>query len=119
MKALSILQPNDIALFESMRGNYASENEQKFFEQMEYIQQYVDMEQYWRLVNEDSNSEHIYIERSFYDWYIISSQDGAVAEEVCTLSALLSYKMSNFGYDITVKEWLRSMDYQCVVPYNI
>lgn len=25
MKALSILQPNDIALFESMRGNYASQ----------------------------------------------------------------------------------------------
>ena len=122
-KEINELWPEDKALFEKMKGNYVSDNERVFFENM-----YRKMVYEWTcagdmILSERNNDDHIYIARYNFDEMEIGQGIGEEYKPELytqTLSEALNANLKQLGYlerDITLLEWLRERDYNDI-EYN-
>lgn len=110
----------DARLFESMKGNYRSANEENFFKNMQYKQEYECSALNDLLVSEYENADEIYIIREVYDEYVVGrgiGTNGAYEEHVMCLSEALHLNLKDIGCadkDMTLWDWLRECDYTVV-----
>ena len=116
---IHILRNTDIRLFESMRGNYQSENEKKFFEYLFYVEQWDFCMSGDMLLHEDDNKEKIYIMRVGFDEYEVGKDSPNVLknQHVQGLSYVLAINMKEcglLGENITLLQWLKKRDYKGV-----
>lgn len=112
------LWPEDKALFESMEGNYQSDNEREFFEKQRYKQECVMTSSNDLLLHEDNNQDRIYIVRCWYEEYVVGGLLYKQGEEhYMNLSEALNANLREIGVldrDITLLQWLRERDYKGV-----
>lgn len=112
------LWPEDKALFESMEGNYQSDNEREFFEKQRYKQECVMTSSNDLLLHEDNNQDRIYIVRCWYEEYVVGGLLYKQGEEhYMNLSEALNANLKEIGVldrDITLLQWLRERDYKGV-----
>lgn len=110
----------DSLLFESMKGNYISINEENFFKHLQYKEEYEITALNDLLISEYDNNDQIYLVRVEYEEYLVGhgiDTDGAQEEHVMTLSEALQLNLKTLGYiseDLTLLQWLRNCDYSCV-----
>ncbi len=112
------LWPEDIKLFNCMKGHYISDKEKKFFEEQEHKQKCVMTVSNDLVMSEFNNEDHLYIVRCWYDEYIIGSETGE--EHFMNLSETLNANLKDLGIldrDTTLFQWLRLRDYKGV-EYN-
>lgn len=119
----NILAKEDAKLFASMKEKYASENEANFFKNMQYKQTYEITGLNDLIISEYENDDEIYLVRQYYEEYLVGhgiDSDGAQEEHTMTLAEALSINLKDVGFidkDITLLDWLRACDYECV-RYN-
>ena len=117
------LSKEDALLFEKMKNNYISVNEENFFKNMKYKQEYEVSALNDLLVSEYENEDELYLVRECYEEYVIGrgiDSDGAFEVHVMTLTDALSTNLKDIGFvgqDMTLFEWLRKCDY-AYVDYN-
>ena len=121
MRKKAIENPNlkaaDIELFDKMRGNYISENEKKFFEELEYKEEMEVSYSYDWLLFENENEDNILFFRQTFSEYAIDREvnDRRICERhFSSLSEVLNINLKQYGYldrDITFWQWLRERDY--------
>lgn len=113
----------DEELFDSMKGKYASKNEETFFQKMQYKEEYERSALNDLLVSEYENTDEIYVVRMYNEEYIVGhgvGSNGANEEHVMNLSEALALNLKELGYierDLTLWDWLRECDYS-VVKYD-
>lgn len=118
-----IISKEDKVLFDEMKGNYLSANEENFFKNMQYKQEYEITGLNDLLISEYENPDEIYLVREYYEEYVVGqgiNTDGANEEHVMTLSEALSLNLKDAGFinkNLTLLQWLRECDYDCV-NYN-
>ena len=111
------IRPADIELFNKMRGNYMSENEKRFFEELEYKEENEVSASYDRLMFCEENDDRIMFFRQMWSEYAIDCEING--HRVCewhfdSLAELLKINLKEYGYlnrDITFWQWLRERDY--------
>ena len=119
----SNMKKDDIALFERMRGNYQSENEKKFFEELEYKEEFEASFAYDWLIEHDENEDGLYLFRQAYSEYAINRiVNGSYMDEwhFSSLAELLEINLKEYGYlnrNITFWQWLKEQDYS-YIRYN-
>lgn len=109
---LMLLLEDDLALFEEMRGNYVSENEQVFFETLEHKEINDFSSMYDMLMLEPDNEICFFLQREYWNEYELGI--GKRSCEHCdSLSEALNFDMFNLGHTehISVLQWLRQRDY--------
>jgi hypothetical protein len=110
----------DKKLFESMRGNYVSKNEENFFKNIQYKQEFDPTAVNDLLVSEYENPDEIYIVREEYEEYVVGhgiGTDEEFEEHTMCLADALALNLHDLGYierDLTLLEWLRETDYAYV-----
>lgn len=110
----------DEELFESLKGKYASKNEETFFQKMQYKQEYECSALNDLLVSEYENADEIYVVRMYNEEYVVGhgvDSNGANEEHVMNLSEALALNLKELGYidrDLTLWDWLRECDYSVV-----
>lgn len=110
----------DKKLFESMKGNYISENEENFFKNIQYKQEYECTALNDVLVSAYDNNDEIYVVREIFEEYVVGhgiGTNGAYEEHVMNLSEALALNLKDLGYidrNLTLWEWLRECDYNVV-----
>lgn len=120
---MNILAKEDKLLFDNMREAYISNNEENFFKNIEYKQEYEITALNDLLISEYENKDEIYVVRLEYEEYLVGhgiGTDGAQEEHTMTLSEALSLNLKELGFierDLTLWQWLRECDYECV-NYN-
>ena len=114
------IPPDDVNLFESMRNNYQSENEKKFFEELEYKEGNEVSFAYDWLLEHNENDDGIYMFRQSYSEYAINRIINGEYLDEChfdSLAELLKINLKEYGYldrDITFWQWLKERDYSCI-----
>lgn len=114
------IRPDDAGLFEKMRGKYNSDNEKKFFEELEYKEENEASFAYDWLMEHNENEDGIEIYRQSYSEYSIDKKyndkwHGEVHFD--SLAELLEINLKEYGFldrDITFWQWLRERDYSCI-----
>jgi hypothetical protein len=113
----------DQNLFESMKGNYISENEENFFKNIQYKQEYECTALNDVLVSAYENNDELYVVREIFEEYVVGhgiGTNGAYEEHVMNLSEALALNLKDLGFidrNLTLWEWLRECDY-AVVNYE-
>lgn len=116
----------DIALFDAMRGNYVSEEEERFFRIMQNKEEYELAPQNDLLLEEKDNEEEISILRVYnteYEVLRIRCIDGKTIRAQSysdSLADALAANLKDSGildYDCTLLEWLRKINYKGI-QYN-
>lgn len=114
-----ILWDSDAKLFESMKGNYQSANEKKFFEYLFEVEQWDFSMSGDLLLHEDDNEDKIYIMRIDFDEYEVGKDSPDVIENqhVQGLADALALNMKKCGFldeNISLMQWLKKRDYKGV-----
>ncbi len=110
----------DAKLFASMKGNYQTRNEEKFFKTMQHKQECEATALNDLLVSEYENPDEIYIVRMYNEEYIVGQgigTYGANEEHVMCLSQALNLNLKELEFldrDMTMLDWLRECDYSVV-----
>lgn len=116
----------DIALFDAMRGNYVSEEEERFFRIMQNKEEYELAPQNDLLLDEKDNEEEISILRVYnteYEVLRIRCVNGEIVRAQSysdSLADALAANLKDYGildYDCTLLEWLRKVNYKGI-QYN-
>lgn len=117
------LPKSDVELFDKMKNSYTSDQERIFFEKMHYKEEVEISVSNDLLINDKDNLDHLFMYRVGYSEYFI----GKFTEKLPrprvnfdSLSAALNVNLCSCGIldrDITLLEWLRSLNYSCV-KYN-
>lgn len=107
----------DAKLFESMRGNYQSANEKKFFEYLFNVEQWDFCMSGDLLLHEDDNEDKLYIMRINFDEYEVGKDSPDVPENqhVQGLANALSLNIKECGFsdeNISLLQWLEKHDYK-------
>ena len=106
----------DRELFSRMEGNYISEEERVFFEQMKYKEQYDNETEQDNIMLPDANNDKLLIYRNFYFWFYVDRM-GWPKEyfEYDSLAEMLAAPLSNWGLgEGTILDWLRKRNYKGV-----
>lgn len=116
------LWPQDEALFDTMTGNYQSDNERIFFETIKKKME--DENAPWDevLISERDNTERIAFIRLCYDEFMLGnagSRESWFKTKIhtMTLSEILNVNLKEAKIcdkDMTFLQWLRENDYTCV-----
>ncbi|MGN0030068.1 MAG: hypothetical protein ACI35Q_10120 [Marinilabiliaceae bacterium] len=120
MSTKNKLWPADVALFESMAGNYVSENERFFFETLKDKEENLFTCAGELFLFETDTPDLIYFVRYDYDEFVVGhGTEGHYSPEhhVQCLADALNANLKELGYidrDITFLEWLRERDYSCI-----
>lgn len=109
----------DSKLFESMRGNYQSANEKKFFEYLFDVEQWDFCMSGDLLLHENDNEDKLYIMRIDFDEYEVGKDAPDVLENkhVQGIADALALNMKECGFldeNITLLQWLKKRDYKGV-----
>ena len=114
----------DVALFEAMKGNYISKNEERFFRIMQYKEEYELAPQNDLLLDDKDNEDGISILRVYNAEYdvirVFSDETGrhrSPSSYSDCLADALSANLKECGildYDCTLLEWLRKNNYNGV-----
>lgn len=116
----------DIALFDAMRGNYVSKEEERFFRIMQNKEEYELAPQNDLLLDEKDNEEEISILRVYnteYEVLRIRCVNGEIVRAQSysdSLADALAANLKDYGildYDCTLLEWLRKINYKGI-QYN-
>ncbi len=106
----------DIELFESMRSNYQSENEKRFFEHLYDAELWDLCFGGELLLHENDNEDKLYIMRVDFAEYEVGKDSLDVPNQhVQSLAAALGLNMKKCGFldqDITLLQWLKNRDYK-------
>jgi hypothetical protein len=112
----------DKNLFASMNGNYVSAEEANFFKSMQLKEECEPALANDLIMSEHANSDNIYIVRELYDEYLIGiGGDESTEIHTMNLSEALNLNLHDAGLlhkNITLLEWLRSINYQGVTFDN-
>jgi hypothetical protein len=112
----------DKILFTSMVDNYVSPEEANFFKTMQFKEEYEPALANDIIMSEHSNSDNIYIVRELYDEYLVGKGDDRLTEiHTMNLSEALNLNLHDAGLlceNITLLEWLRTINYQGVTFDN-
>lgn len=111
------LVEEDRELFLQMENNYSSDNEKEFFEKIKIKQQTELTIAHDLILHENNNDDGIYIVRCEYEEYIVGQRDVIEEQHVMCLFEALTMNLKEVGLldvDITLHEWLRSIDYKGV-----
>lgn len=113
------LRTSDAKLFESMRDNYQSANEKKFFEYLFDAEQWDFSMSGDLLLHEDDNEDKLYIMRVDFDEYEVGKNSTNIPENqhVQGLAVALALNMKEYGFlneNITLLQWLKKRDYKGV-----
>lgn len=117
------LRPADIELFESMEGNYVSENERFFFESLKDREENIFTCAGEMFLFEEDTDDLLYFVRFDFDEFKLGHGTiGNYSPElyVQCLADALNANLKQLGYidrDITFLQWLRERDYNCI-RYN-
>lgn len=130
------LWPEDIKMFEEMKGRYVSNEERLFFEKMKLKMEYECAPSGDDIMLGDNNEDNIYITRlDPYEFVISRYVDKNDSETACdgtsdynnrkiikyhtkNLSDALNHNLKDLiGRDISLLEWLRERNYKGV-EYN-
>ena len=123
-RIINKLNPKDRELFDEMENNYASENEKIFFERMRYKQEHIYTSANDLVFHENDNEDALFLIRLDFDEYILSYSGNDRECEEChtqSLSDVLAINLKEHNLsdkDMTLLEWLRSIDYACVLYDN-
>lgn len=109
----------DTRLFESMRENYQSANEKRFFEYLFDVEQWDFSMSGDMLLHEDDNEDKLYIMRVGFDEYEVGKDSPNVPENqhVQGLAVALTLNMKECGFldeNVTLLQWLKERDYKGV-----
>jgi hypothetical protein len=108
----------DKSLFATMKGNFVSAEEANFFETMQFKEEYEPALANDLIMPEYANAENIYIVRVLYDEYLVGKGgDGSTEIHTMNLNEALNLNLCDAGLhckDITLLDWLRSINYQGV-----
>lgn len=109
----------DTRLFESMRENYQSANEKRFFEYLFDVEQWDFSMSGDMLLHEDDNEDKLYIMRVGFDEYEVGKDSPNVPENqhVQGLAVALALNMKECGFldeNVTLLQWLKERDYKGV-----
>lgn len=106
----------DKKLFESMKNNYISPEEEEFFKNIQYKQEYEITASNDLILSEHDNSDGLYIVRVIYDEYEVGVEKAPLKEKhVMNLSEALSINLTEIGLtdkNITLFDWLREKNYE-------
>ncbi len=108
----------DKELFDSMSGNYQSEKEQWFFDNIKDLEQWDCSLSHDFLLTEADNNDNIFIVRINCNEYLFGCDDlkeHRIYEHVMSLSEALNTNLKTLGVlesNITLFEWLRARDYR-------
>lgn len=107
-----LMLEDDLALFESMKDNYISENECIFFETLRYKEIYEFTGMYEMMMLETDNDISFYFIRQYWNEYGIGIS-GKSNEHFQSLKETLECDMFDLGLSehILLLEWLRKRDY--------
>lgn len=106
----------DRELFSLMEGNYISDEERVFFEQMKYKEQYDNETEQDNIMLPEVNDDKLLIYRNFYFWFYVDRM-GWHQEyyEYDSLAKMLEAPLSNWGLgEGTILDWLRRRNYKGV-----
>lgn len=109
--------PDDVNLFNQIRGNYQSDNEKRFFEELEYKEENEASFAYDWLLESEENEDGIYLYRVGNSEYAVNRiVDGKYGDEwhFDSLAEILNINLKEKGYlnrSITLWQWLRERDY--------
>ena len=115
-----VLYEEDEAIFLDMEKNYTSENERNFFSNVRYKQEYEPTLVNDLLISEHDNKDEIYLVRCEYEEYIVGHglvENRDEEEHVMCLADALTVNLHKLGFfdrNITLWQWLRECDYDCV-----
>lgn len=113
----------DKELYEKMQGNFVSEKEKEFFEQMICKEIYdYPVSTFDVFVHEDSNDERIFIQKMYISEYEIGKyrEDGSYTLHydqpfpLCLAELLDTDLFPLLDRHLTVLAWLREKNYECV-----
>lgn len=118
IKVENELWPEDAKLFEQMDGNYQSENEKTFFENM-HVKMLSELAPCRELLlSENDNKDQIYFLRDQYEEFIVGTAKKPSPSEssihTMTLVEALEANLKGLGFldrDISFWQWLRERDY--------
>ena len=113
------LWPEDAKLFEQMEGNYQSENEKTFFENI-HVKMLSELAPCRELLlSENDNNDQIYFLRDQYEEFIVGTTKKPSPNEssihTMTLIEALEANLKELGFldrDISFWQWLRERDYE-------
>ena len=117
------LRPADIELFDSMKGNYVSENERFFFETLKDRMENLFTCAGELFLFETDNEDLLYFVRYDFDEFELGhGTEGNYSPRlyVQSLAEALNANLKELGYidrDITFLQWLREHDYKEIM-YN-
>ena len=112
------LRPADIELFDSMKGNYVSENERFFFETLKDRMENLFTCAGELFLFETDNEDLLYFVRYDFDEFELGhGTEGNYSPRlyVQSLAEALNANLKELGYidrDITFLQWLREHDYK-------
>ena len=114
----------DRELYNKMQGQFLSEEEQTFFDEMVCKELYdCPISTFDVIMHEDDNDEHLYIQKEYNSEYVVGRffENGkcvALDEHPLCLAELVDTDLFPLlGRHITVLEWLRARTY-CGINYN-
>ena len=111
---------DDKELYYYMQGQYVSEEEKDFFEQMLLKEIYdFPVSTFDVIMHEDDNEDGIYIEKHYHSEYKVAQVKDGKTKQISlypeSLSGLLKLDLYELlGVHITVLEWLRKRNYSKV-----
>ena len=113
------LWPEDAKLFEQMEGNYQSENEKTFFENI-HVKMLSELAPCRELLlSENDNNDQIYFLRDQYEEFIVGTTKKPSPCEssihTMTLFEALEANLKELGFlerNISFLQWLRERDYE-------
>lgn len=114
------LWDEDVILFASIVGKYQSENEERFFKNMQNKEEYEPTALNDLIVSENENKDEIYMVRMYNEEYVIGhgvGSDGANEVHAMCLSEALALNLKLLGFierNLTLWQWLRECDYSVV-----
>ena len=118
------LRPADIELFDSMKGNYVSENERFFFETLKDRMENLFTCAGELFLFETDNEDLLYFVRYDFDEFELGhGTEGNYSPRlyVQCLGEALNANLKELGYidrDITFLQWLREHDYKEIMYYH-
>jgi hypothetical protein len=105
-----------------MRDNYISSEEANFFKTMQFKEEYEPALANDVIMSEHANSDNIYIVRELYDEYLVGTGvDESKEIHTMNLCEALNLNLRDAGVlckDITLLDWLRSINYQGITFDN-
>ena len=110
----------DEELFAKMNRQYRSDEEREFFENLRRKEETEFTVSNDLILNEDNNSDGIYIVRCEYEEYIVGQEHCTEEVHLMNLAEALAINLKDTGLlniSITLFEWLRRRNYKGV-EYN-